>query len=122
MFSDWVSFLAYPNLFGIKGFVVVVVVTINCNNRIQSWFIGDLKERILNSKKHLSLMILFLMIHFPKIQGKRCIFLINDTFSLCIFLKFREKDAFFSLMILFLIMHFPKIQGKRCRTERKGGE
>jgi hypothetical protein len=24
--SDWVSFLAYPNLFGIKGFVVVVVV------------------------------------------------------------------------------------------------
>jgi signal peptidase I len=26
MFSDWVSFLAYSNLFGIKGFVVVVVV------------------------------------------------------------------------------------------------
>jgi hypothetical protein len=26
MFSDWVSFLAYPNLFGIKGFVVVVVL------------------------------------------------------------------------------------------------
>jgi hypothetical protein len=25
-FSDWVSFLAYPNFFGIKGFVVVVVV------------------------------------------------------------------------------------------------
>jgi hypothetical protein len=24
--SDWVSFLAYPNLFGIKDFVVVVVV------------------------------------------------------------------------------------------------
>jgi hypothetical protein len=24
MLSDWVSFLAYPNLFGIKGFVVVV--------------------------------------------------------------------------------------------------
>jgi hypothetical protein len=24
--SDWVSFLAYPNLFGIKGFVVVVVL------------------------------------------------------------------------------------------------
>jgi hypothetical protein len=24
--SDWVSFLAYPNLFGIKGFDVVVVV------------------------------------------------------------------------------------------------
>jgi hypothetical protein len=24
MISDWVSFLAYPNLFGIKGFVVVV--------------------------------------------------------------------------------------------------
>jgi hypothetical protein len=23
MFSDWVSFLAHPNLFGIKGFVVV---------------------------------------------------------------------------------------------------
>jgi hypothetical protein len=28
MFSDWVSFLAYLNLFGIKGFVVVVVVQI----------------------------------------------------------------------------------------------
>jgi hypothetical protein len=25
IFFDWVSFLAYPNLFGIKGFVVVVV-------------------------------------------------------------------------------------------------
>jgi hypothetical protein len=24
--SDWVLFLAYPNLFGIKGLVVVVVV------------------------------------------------------------------------------------------------
>jgi hypothetical protein len=23
LLSDWVSFLAYPNLFGIKGFVVV---------------------------------------------------------------------------------------------------
>jgi hypothetical protein len=28
MILDWVSFLAYPNLFGIKGFVVVVVVSI----------------------------------------------------------------------------------------------
>jgi hypothetical protein len=27
MFSDWVSFLTYPNLFEIKDFVVVVVVT-----------------------------------------------------------------------------------------------
>jgi hypothetical protein len=26
VFSDWISFLTYPNLFGIKGFVVVVVV------------------------------------------------------------------------------------------------
>jgi hypothetical protein len=26
MLSDWVSFLAYPNLFGIKGFVVIVIV------------------------------------------------------------------------------------------------
>jgi hypothetical protein len=25
MVSDWVSFLAYPNLFGIKGFIIVVV-------------------------------------------------------------------------------------------------
>jgi hypothetical protein len=25
MLSDWVSFLTYPNLFGIKGFVVVNV-------------------------------------------------------------------------------------------------
>jgi signal transduction histidine kinase len=28
MFFDWVSFLAYPILFGIKGFVVVVVVNL----------------------------------------------------------------------------------------------
>jgi hypothetical protein len=28
MFSDWVSFLVCPNLFGIKGFVVVVVVVV----------------------------------------------------------------------------------------------
>jgi flagellum-specific peptidoglycan hydrolase FlgJ len=28
MLSDWVSFLAYPNLFGIKGLVVVVVVVL----------------------------------------------------------------------------------------------
>jgi hypothetical protein len=26
MIPDWVSFLAYTNLFGIKGFVAVVVV------------------------------------------------------------------------------------------------
>jgi hypothetical protein len=30
MLSDWVSFLAYPNLFGIKGFVVVVVSWLYC--------------------------------------------------------------------------------------------
>jgi hypothetical protein len=29
MISDWVSFLAYPNLFEIKGFVVVVVDDVN---------------------------------------------------------------------------------------------
>jgi hypothetical protein len=28
MLSDWVSFLAYPNLFGIKGFIIVVVVVV----------------------------------------------------------------------------------------------
>jgi hypothetical protein len=28
MLSDWVSFLAYLNLFGVKGFVVVVVVVV----------------------------------------------------------------------------------------------
>jgi hypothetical protein len=28
MLPDWVSFLANPNLFGIKGFVVVVVVVV----------------------------------------------------------------------------------------------
>jgi hypothetical protein len=27
-FFDWISLLAYPNLFGIKGFVVVVVVVV----------------------------------------------------------------------------------------------
>jgi hypothetical protein len=35
MLSDWVSFLAYPNLFGIKGFVVFVdSVTIWTDTRI----------------------------------------------------------------------------------------
>jgi type II restriction/modification system DNA methylase subunit YeeA len=28
MILDWVSFLAYPNIFGIKGFVVIVVLQI----------------------------------------------------------------------------------------------
>jgi hypothetical protein len=28
MLSDWVSFLAYPNLFGTKDFVIVVVVVV----------------------------------------------------------------------------------------------
>jgi hypothetical protein len=28
MLSDWISFLAYTNLFEIKGFVVVVVVVV----------------------------------------------------------------------------------------------
>jgi hypothetical protein len=28
MISGWVSFLAYPNLSGVKGFVVVVVVVV----------------------------------------------------------------------------------------------
>jgi hypothetical protein len=28
MFSNWVSFLDYPKLFGFKGFVVVVVVVV----------------------------------------------------------------------------------------------
>jgi hypothetical protein len=31
MLSDWASFLTYSNLFGIKGFVVVVVVEIDLN-------------------------------------------------------------------------------------------
>jgi hypothetical protein len=35
MFSDWVSFLAYINLFGIKGFVVVVAIQ---NNLITSLY------------------------------------------------------------------------------------
>jgi hypothetical protein len=38
MFSDWVSFLAHPNLFGIKGFVVVVVVVVGI-------FIGSNKSK-----------------------------------------------------------------------------
>jgi hypothetical protein len=39
MLSDWVSFLAYPNLFGIKGFVVVVVVSIQLPSHVL--FIGN---------------------------------------------------------------------------------
>jgi hypothetical protein len=37
MLSDWVSFLAYPNLFGIKGFVVVVVVFTTGKNARSFW-------------------------------------------------------------------------------------
>jgi hypothetical protein len=29
MFLDWILFLAYPNLFEIKDFIVVVVVVLN---------------------------------------------------------------------------------------------
>jgi hypothetical protein len=28
MLSDWVLFLAYPNLFEVKGFVVVVIIVV----------------------------------------------------------------------------------------------
>jgi hypothetical protein len=35
--SDWVSFLAYPNLFEIKGFVVVVVVVYVELNLLQNF-------------------------------------------------------------------------------------
>jgi hypothetical protein len=35
-FSDWISFLAYPNLFGIKGFLVVVVVVVVSTNQLSS--------------------------------------------------------------------------------------
>jgi hypothetical protein len=31
MISDWVSFLAYPNLFGIEGFVVVKITALSDN-------------------------------------------------------------------------------------------
>jgi hypothetical protein len=33
MFSDWISFLAYSNLFGIKGFVFVVVVVVTTHDK-----------------------------------------------------------------------------------------
>jgi hypothetical protein len=54
MFSDWISFLAYPNLFGIKGFVVVVVFTvlqldIMVNNSETKRFYGT-KEIITNAR------------------------------------------------------------------------
>jgi hypothetical protein len=35
--SDWVSFLTYPNLFGIKDFVVVVLDATICSNL---WQVG----------------------------------------------------------------------------------
>jgi hypothetical protein len=35
--SDWVLFIAYPNLFGIKDFVVVVVVVV-----VVVWFYGTM--------------------------------------------------------------------------------
>jgi hypothetical protein len=40
MLSDWISFLTYPNLFGIKDFIVVVVVEISrITNPFSSVFI-----------------------------------------------------------------------------------
>jgi hypothetical protein len=36
MFSDWVSFLAYPNLFGI-GFVIVVVVELSTRKSFSNY-------------------------------------------------------------------------------------
>jgi hypothetical protein len=36
LISDWVSFLAYLNLFGIKDFVVIVVVFSNCSIQIHT--------------------------------------------------------------------------------------
>jgi hypothetical protein len=40
MFSDWVSFLAYHNLFGIKGFIVVVVDDGGCQTLVRHRFKG----------------------------------------------------------------------------------
>jgi hypothetical protein len=45
MLSDWVSFLAYPNLFGIKDFVVVVVVVVVCNSAAKDYNVLLLDKR-----------------------------------------------------------------------------
>jgi hypothetical protein len=40
MIADWVSVLAYPNLFGIKGSVVVVVVVVFLFKIVMVFFTG----------------------------------------------------------------------------------
>jgi hypothetical protein len=45
MILDWVSFLAYPNLFEIKGFVVVVVgceISMKITNTVTSQYHFDI--------------------------------------------------------------------------------
>jgi hypothetical protein len=43
MFSDWVSFLTYPNLFEIKGFIVVVVVIKSYSGLLVYYFKKNIK-------------------------------------------------------------------------------
>jgi hypothetical protein len=50
MLSDWVSFLAYPNLFGIKGFVVVVVDTHFAILIVQ-------RDNVSNQREHVILLL-----------------------------------------------------------------
>jgi hypothetical protein len=47
--SDWISFLAYPNLFGIKGFVLVVKKKKGNNKQKIGgtfWFIPELSTNV----------------------------------------------------------------------------
>jgi hypothetical protein len=67
-FSDWVSFLAYSNLFGIKGFVVVVVVLLFSRPGGTNWpifvirrcFIGELDVIVSAHVDHLHLPFIIL--------------------------------------------------------------
>jgi hypothetical protein len=51
MILDWVSFLAYPNLFGIKGFVVVVHTFVSVSLCYVSFFFTLLLAKAKRKKK-----------------------------------------------------------------------
>jgi hypothetical protein len=52
MFFDWVSFLAYPNLFGIKGFVVVVEPNFSLLIIVDKKVILRMKKLIISMEKY----------------------------------------------------------------------
>jgi hypothetical protein len=63
MLSDWVSFLAYPNLFGIKGFVVVYKTIFGFNVQADIIFVCLFYVHT-NLVSKLAFIFSFSLIHF----------------------------------------------------------